>query len=363
MVVGGYMTQKEQNAWFRQTQRGGQYPDEEHQRAQEKGGESDPKSKYYKGGSSAFTEGEGGQWYQKRYGGKLGTRMAHFGVSQVLEPIALAATQRAIQGIQKKKRGGGVSREVREAAEHRLALAITGTIPKKRRGGKIGENLGKFVVSDVVEPVLDASAQRAVQGISGGGRRRGGKIGENLGKFVVSDVVEPVLDASAQRAVQGISGGAICAHCGHGGRHPIKTIEHHYAPMVGGYVANGDYVLPPKSQKQQRDDATFEKSRQGMYGGWAPRTPEQLERNAENADAHGWGIPGTINDTFTSSSAERKAGRHEQKYGVGFPKGSPEALAAMKAARAKQPRQGRFVKGSQEAKDAMAALRARRKTA
>ena len=150
--------------------------------------------------------------------------------------------------------------------------------------------------------------------------------------------------------------------------------------MVGGYVANGDYVPPPKSQRQQRDDATFEKSRQGMYGGWDTLTPEQhaivdpqlraaakqeqKEHHQEKHDAKwGWGIPGTIADVFTSTSDERKAGRHEQKYGIGFPKGSPEALAAMKAARAKQPRQGRFIKGSLEAKEAMAALRAKRKTA
>ena len=87
---------------------------------------------------------------------------------------------------------------------------------------------------------------------------------------------------------------------------------------------------------------------------------QQAELNAK-MDAAGRGIPGTVTDVFTSTPAERKAGRHADKYGYGFPKGSPEAAAAMKSARAKAPRQGRFITGSQQARDHMEKLRAMRK--
>ena len=67
--------------------------------------------------------------------GKLSTRMAHFGATQILEPVALASRDRLIQSIQ-------------------------GTVPKKKRGGKLGENLGKFTVHEVVEPIALAGTER-----------------------------------------------------------------------------------------------------------------------------------------------------------------------------------------------------------
>ena len=76
------------------------------------------------------------------YGGKLSTRMAHFAVKDIAEPVAIVARDRLIQSIQgtvpKKKRGGAVSHALKSAVENRLVLAINGTIPKSRRGKGLG---------------------------------------------------------------------------------------------------------------------------------------------------------------------------------------------------------------------------------
>ena len=62
MVVGGYMTKREQNAWERRQNREGGYPDAEHARNQQKGGDYDPKSKTFKGEASiVYTNGDGGK--------------------------------------------------------------------------------------------------------------------------------------------------------------------------------------------------------------------------------------------------------------------------------------------------------------
>ena len=62
----------------------------------------------------------------------------------------------------------------------------------------------------------------------------GGKIGANLGKFLVSDVIEPIATAGTAKAVEKIQGAGLCHHCGaHSGRLPTRTIEHHYDMMEG----------------------------------------------------------------------------------------------------------------------------------
>ena len=114
----------------------------------------------------------------------------------------------------------------------------------------------------------------------------GGKIGANLGKFMVNDVIEPLATAGVEKGVSAIQGAGCCVHCGyHSGRHPTKIVEHHYASEGSGAFNKGQKELEEDgygfAKGSIRAHEAMEKARSHIKGGKA-----RFEKGSPEAKAH-----------------------------------------------------------------------------
>ena len=103
--------------------------------------------------------------------------------------------------------------------------------------GGTGHQLGNYIVTQGIEPLITASADRGVQALAGSGVRRGrprkhhhhihgsGGTGHQLGNYIVTQGIEPLITASADRGVQALAGSGV--RRGRPRKHHEHDHEHH----------------------------------------------------------------------------------------------------------------------------------------
>jgi len=124
-----------------------------------------------------------GMHHKHLHGKGTGTDLGAYIVTQGIEPLITASAQRGVQAVagsgvrrgRPRKHGGRVSSEDEYPAQQFYRpVSPTGSGMKRKLHGKgTGTDLGNYIVTQGIEPLITASAQRGVQAVAGSGLKRG----------------------------------------------------------------------------------------------------------------------------------------------------------------------------------------------